>query len=83
MLVDLFSPVYRHQYYGVQWLFPLLLAASVYKPANRGFYVALLTGLLLNVINTGFIKMEHSLGEYLILITLLWLSLNRKLGVEL
>lgn len=80
MIVDLFSPVYRHQYYGVQWLFPLLLAASAYKPANKWFYVALLAGLWLNVINTGLIKMEHSLGEYLMLITLLVLSISRKLS---
>ncbi|THU32403.1 hypothetical protein FAM09_26790 [Niastella caeni] len=81
MVTDLFSPIWRHQYYGTQWLFPLLIAATVYKPANKWFYAGLLTGLLLNVVNTDYIKMEHTLGEYLILVVLLGLSMTRRLEV--
>jgi hypothetical protein len=79
MVTDLFSPVCRHQYYTVQWLFPLILAASVYKPANKWFYAGLLLGLLLNVINTPIIKMEHTIGEYVFLLVLLALCLTKKL----
>jgi hypothetical protein len=82
MVVDLFSPVCRHQHYGIQWLFPVLLAASVYKPANKWLYAGLLLGLLLNVINSGIIKMEHTIGEYILLLTLLALCLTRKLTAD-
>lgn len=80
MIVDLLLPIWRHQYYTVQWLFPLLIAAAVYRPANRWFYAALLIGLLFNIVNTPLIKMEHTIGEYLLLIVLLCLSLTRKLN---
>jgi hypothetical protein len=79
MAVDLNSPICRHQYYGTQWLFPLVLAASLYTRANKWFYVPLLAGLVLNVINSEFILMEHSLGEYIMLVTLTSLCLTRKL----
>jgi len=82
MVVDLFSPVCRHQYYTVEWLFPILLAASLYKPANKWLYAGLLLGLLLNVINTSFIKMEHTIGEYLLLLVLLVLCLTRNVAPD-
>jgi hypothetical protein len=81
MIVDLFSPICRNQYYATQWLFPLLIAALVYKPANKWFYAGLLLGLILNIINNDYIKMEHTIGEYLILFVLLCLCLTRKLTV--
>lgn len=79
MAVDLNSPILRHQYYGSQWLFPILLAASVYTRANKWFYVPLLAGMVLNTMNTDHILMEHSLGEYIMLATLICLSLTRKI----
>jgi hypothetical protein len=79
MAVDLNSPICRHQYYGSQWFFPILLAGALYTRANKWFYVPLLAGLVLNVMNTDYILMEHSLGEYIILVTLICLSLTRKL----
>jgi hypothetical protein len=82
MVVDLFSPVCRNQYYGIEWLFPLLLAASVYKPANKWFYAALLLGLFLSVVNTSVIKMEHTMGEYVFLLALLALCLTRNLAPD-
>jgi hypothetical protein len=36
MITDLFSPIYRHAYYGVQWIMPLLLAASLYRGRREG-----------------------------------------------
>lgn len=79
MISDLFAPIWRHQYYTVQWLFPVLVAATVYKPAFKWLYGGLLIALLLNIINTGYLKMEHTIGEYLILLLLLYLSLTKNL----
>ncbi len=76
MTSDLFSPVYRHQYYTVQWFFPLLLAASGYvKNKNyKWIYVAIVAGIILNIINSPYIKMEHTIGEYIIFAALLLLA---------
>jgi hypothetical protein len=79
MISDLFSPIWRHQYYTIQWLFPVLVAATVYKPALKWLYGGLLMALLLNIINTGYLKMEHTIGEYLILLLLLYMSLMKNL----
>ncbi len=74
MISDLLSPVYRHQYYTVQWLGPLLLAAAVYNGKFKLYYTIAAVGLLLNIVNSPFIKMEHTIGEYLLLISLLLIS---------
>lgn len=74
MIADLFSPIYRHQYYTVQWLFPLFLAAGGYLKMYRWIYIALALGIFLNVINSPYIKMEHTIGEYLILGAMLLLA---------
>jgi hypothetical protein len=79
MLSDLFSPVYRHQYYAVQWLFPLLLAAALYKSGNRKTELLLVAGLLLNIINLSIIPMEHSIGEYIMLLAIIVLTLRRQM----
>jgi hypothetical protein len=71
MISDLFSPVYRHQYYTVQWICPLLIAAALFTTYRRWCYVLLFAGLLLNIIHVDFIKMGHTLGEYTLLATLL------------
>lgn len=83
MISDLFSPIWRHQYYATQWLFPLLLAAAVYHKANKRVYALLLAGLVLNIVNTSYMKMEHTIGEYLLLFTLLYLSLMKPLAAEM
>jgi hypothetical protein len=77
MISDLSSPVWRHQYYTMQWLFPVLVAASVYRPTYKWLYGGLLLALLLNIINTDVIKLEHTIGEYLILLILLYMSLTK------
>ncbi len=81
MISDFSSPIWRHQYYTVQWLFPVLVAATVYKPATKWLYAGLLFGLLLNIVNTDYIKMEHTIGEYLIFMILLYMSLGKRLEV--
>ena len=78
MISDLFSPITRWQYYTVQWLFPLLLAAAVYEHRDKWPFRLLLTGLILNIINISLIGIEHSLGEYLMLAALIMLSFSRK-----
>lgn len=74
MVSDLFSPFYRHQYNTVQWLFPLLLAAAGYIKRYQWIYGALAAGIILNIINTPYIKMEHTIGEYVILAAFLSLA---------
>lgn len=74
MIADLFSPIHRHQYYTVQWFFPLLLAAALYQKRWTAIYIILAIGLFLNIINTPLIKMEHTLGEYMWLVALLILA---------
>lgn len=76
MIPDLFSPVYRHQYYTVQWFLPLMIAAANFSSRFNREYALLLLGLLLNCFHLPFIKMENSIGEYLIGIVLLRLALT-------
>jgi len=76
MVVDLFSPIYRHQYYTVQWAFPLFISASFYRPGHRNIYILVVAGLLLNAVNIDIIPMEHTLGEYMMLIAFIVLSLR-------
>ena len=75
MISDLFSPVYRHQYYTIQWLFAVLLFFSIAKNKNeRIFQYLTLAGVFLNMINVNFLKMEHTMGEYIVLFSLLLFS---------
>jgi hypothetical protein len=74
MISDLFSPIHRHQYYSVQWLFPLWLAASQFNTKRRWVYFFIGLGLVLNIVNIEFVKMEHTQGEYIMLVAFLWLA---------
>jgi len=74
MIADLFSPIYRHQYYTVQWIFPLLLAGSIWSPQKWIWYVAIAAGLLLSIVHLPFLKMANTIGEYMILLALLAIS---------
>ena len=78
MLTDIFSPVHRHQYYGVQWFFPLLLIAALYTPMQQKWWIPLGAGLLLTIVNLKSIPMEHTIGEYLLLLGCNFLSLKRE-----
>ncbi len=74
MIIEIFSPIYRHQYYAVQW-FPLILSAMLISSARKNPVLLLLAlGLLLNIVNTTWIPMRHTLGEGVWLVTLLYLS---------
>jgi len=74
MVSDLFSPVWRFQYYTLQWLCPILLVAAAWKPGQRKWFALLALALVLNVLNIPFMKMEHTIGEYLMLVVLLWMT---------
>jgi hypothetical protein len=66
----------------VQWIFPLLVAAATYSGRQKGWYALLLAGVLLNCIHLSFIKMENTIGEYLILSALLAIALAPGLQKE-
>jgi hypothetical protein len=76
MVSDLFSPVWRHQHYTIQWLCPLLLVAATFRPSQKLLLAILGFGLLLNIVNLDFMKMEHTIGEYLLLMVLLLAALR-------
>jgi hypothetical protein len=63
MIVEMFSPIHRHQYNTVQW-FPLVLAGILlYRNRFTTGFILLLAGLLLNISNTHWIPMRHMAGE--------------------
>ncbi len=77
MVLDLFSPVYRLQYYTVQVLFLLLTAAAMAHYRIRAFYFAFGVGILLNFPAIPFVKMPHTVGEYSITAAAILLCLYR------
>lgn len=74
MIIEIFSPVYRHQYNAVQW-FPLVLVSLLIPMTWRNkVFLLLALGLLLNIVNFTGLPMRHSLGELAWLAALLYLS---------
>jgi hypothetical protein len=68
MLTDIFSPIYRHQYYTIQWIFPILLFFSTAAITKKYLWlvIVVLIGIFLNILRIPMVKMEHTIGEYLI-----------------
>lgn len=80
MLADLCAPINRTQYNTVQWIFPLLLVAQLKIHATLRWYIMLLwIGFLLNIVNLSFIKMEHTVGEYLMLVACIGIGLQKNM----
>ena len=75
---EFLSPITRYQYYGVEWIFPILLLAANYDKRLKTIYILLLVGLLLNILNTPYLKMRHSIGEIILLLTLLSVCFGKK-----
>ncbi|MCW3119536.1 MAG: hypothetical protein JWM28_3618 [Chitinophagaceae bacterium] len=75
---DILSPIHRFQYNATQWLFPLLLTASDYRPKYKWIYGGIVAGLALNSLNTSFLVMEQTVGEYIVFLSLLILLLSHK-----
>ena len=79
MASDIFSPIYRTQYYASQWIFPLLLLASNYSSSYKKLFVfGIGIGLLLNGLGPRLIPMQNTLGEYLIYASILGLLFTMK-----
>jgi hypothetical protein len=74
MLVDFFSPILRSQYYGVEWIFPVLLSLALYRWKYSLWYFLIFAGLLLNITDTALIVMRHTLGELVLMISVLKLA---------
>jgi hypothetical protein len=79
MIVDFFVPIYRHQYYTIQWL-PLILVSFLLLPDWKNIvFVLLITGLLLNICNFSWLPMRHTLGEFCWLAGLILLVFSSRL----
>jgi hypothetical protein len=77
--VELFSPIYRHQYNTVQW-FPLILAGLMLTNNWRTpVFILLWLGLFLNIVNFPWLPMRHTIGEYIWLISLLLLVFSKSI----
>lgn len=63
MVVEIFSPVKRHQYYTLQWL-PLLMAGFILiKDWKKPAFLLLIAGFILNMGYIYWIPRRHTLGE--------------------
>jgi hypothetical protein len=74
MITDLFSPIYRHQYYTVQWLFPLLLAAATVTRPQRNWLWGLTACLLIIAVHLPVLRMQNTIAEYSMMAILLTLN---------
>lgn len=74
MISDMFSPIYRHQYYVVQWVAPLFLSLLFYQKKYMPLHLFMLAGLLLNIFNIPDFYVEHTIGEYIWLASFVLLS---------
>ncbi len=64
MIVEIFNPIYHHQYNTVQW-FPLVLAGFLLLPEwKHPIFFLLILGLVLNIVNIAWLPMRHTLGEF-------------------
>jgi hypothetical protein len=68
MIIEIFSPVYRHQYNTVQWFTLVLFALMIPMTWRNPVLLLLALGLLLNIVNFTWLPMRHSIGE------MAWLS---------
>lgn len=76
MVGDFFSPALRRGYCTVQWIFPLLLMAAVLGTGKRAMIWWLLPGIILDIAHVPHVKMQNTIGEYLITAVLLVVCLT-------
>lgn len=69
---EFFTPVTRLSYHWVQFLFPLLLMAIMMRRLYIIPVTFLITGFCLNIAVLPSVKMEHSIGEFLIVSAMLY-----------
>jgi hypothetical protein len=72
-MYEFFTPVTRLAYHWVQFLFPLLLSAIFMQRLYLIPTMLLVVGLYLNIAVLPSVKMEHSIGEFLIVIVMFYL----------
>ena len=65
MISEFLSPIHRHHYNAVLWLFPLLLLVVNYKPQWQWLMLILLLSLVININAFTFIALPHVVGEFL------------------
>jgi hypothetical protein len=76
MIVEIFNPVYRHEYNIVQW-FPLVLTGLlVNKSWKSPENILIFLGLLLSIGNIAWIPMRHTVGEICWLTAILFITLS-------
>jgi len=69
-MFDFFIPIARYTYFWVLWLLPLLL---YFVSAKRNFmYVIAIIGFTLNIVILPNIKMEHTIGQFLLIAAFLY-----------
>lgn len=76
MISDYFSPIHRFTYNGVPWL-AALLTIGWYMRLPAFLYGLLLSGLLLLSIPWHIVPMQDSIGEYLLLFTILLIATKK------
>jgi hypothetical protein len=76
MVVEIMSPIYRHQYYSVEWLPLLLTALLITGDWRQHRFWLLVPGLLLQMVNFHWLTMRHTLGEIAWIAALLFLSVT-------
>ncbi|HTE27112.1 glycosyltransferase 87 family protein [Flavitalea sp.] len=83
MLTDMFSPVHRFHYNASQWIFPLLLTASTWTSrVSKVYVIGVFSGLILNSLSFSMFRMQHSIGEYIMCLSLIALLLTYKTDPE-
>ncbi len=76
MISEFLSPIHRHHYNAVLWLFPLLLLAINYKSQWQWLMVILLVSLVININAFTLIALPHVVGECLMWVVLVLICFN-------
>lgn len=66
LLSDFLMPVFRHQYYAVQWFFPALLFVAINK--NKQAMVLIFTLLVANIYCFKIIPLQFTICEFLLIL---------------
>ena len=84
MIVELFSPVFRRQYNTTEWFALVLAAILLLREGKNIISLLLISGLILNILNVGWLPWRHTLGEYawLFALTLLILMPTAKTNLK-
>lgn len=76
MIADFFSPIHRFTYNGAPWL-AAVLAIGWYKRLPYIVYIMLSATILLQITTRYIMPMQYSIGEYLLLISVLIIATKK------